>query len=135
MLYLTPTLANFFVETYKGTTATWEEVSPTFSTSLSSLPPLLVECGECEVLFDQIMNFCGKCIAEGVEVELHVYDDMVHVFQLFSFTGMKQCGDSLESMGAFCRRRQATLAVPSCVEEAAAAETEEDCVDKGHGVL
>jgi len=101
--YIPLPLAKFFAEAYRGS-ASWEAVSPACVTDLSRLPPLLIECGELEVLVDQIVKFAAKCIAAGIEVELNVRDDMVHVFQLFSFTDMPQCVQSFETIAKFCAR-------------------------------
>lgn len=101
--YLPPDLTDLFAKTYKGD-AEWEDVSPTYSTKLHLLPPLLVECGAYEVLMDQILKFCAKCLSADVNLEVNVREDMIHVFQLFTFTGMPQCLDSFKSIAAFCSK-------------------------------
>ena len=102
--YLPQDLALLFAEYYKGSnnSNSWEDVSPIHSNQLHCLPPLLIECGECEVLFDQIMKFAAKCISQNVQVNINAYHDMVHVFQMFAFSGMKQCQDSFNNMKLFC---------------------------------
>jgi monoterpene epsilon-lactone hydrolase len=72
-----------------------------FVENLHRLPPLLVEFGECEVLHDQIMQFCKKVEESGVNIEYNVREDMVHVFPIYSFTGMKQCSDAFEAIVNF----------------------------------
>lgn len=49
---------------------------------LAGLPPLLVQTGSAEILFDQIGRFSDKARAAGVDVELQVYPEMFHDFQL-----------------------------------------------------
>jgi hypothetical protein len=78
-------------------------VSPLlFSDSdLAALPALLIECGECEVLLDQIVAFADKCSGLGVSVALNVRADMVHVFPLLCFTGVPQIADTFTAITTF----------------------------------
>lgn len=99
--YIPMHLAKYFAENYRGS-ASWEDVSPACADNLSGLPPLLIECGECEVLVDQIVNFAAKCVAAGILVELNVREDMVHVFQMFCFTKLPQCVQSFKTISDFC---------------------------------
>ncbi len=59
------------------------EVSPLFA-DLKGLPPLLIHAGGLEVLRDQISQFATRAKSAGNEVEIHVYEDMVHVWHLYS---------------------------------------------------
>jgi epsilon-lactone hydrolase len=49
---------------------------------LEGLPPLLLQAGSAEILFDQIGRFAEKARAAGVDVELQVFPEMFHDFQL-----------------------------------------------------
>ncbi len=102
--YLPPDLAYLFAESYKGPTSTWEAVSPTLSKNLGVLPPCLVLYGECECLSEQIETFCAKCISAGVKLEKLVAVDMVHVYPLFTFSGLKQCEEAFDQMNEFISR-------------------------------
>ena len=101
--YLPQALAKYFASQYMGSLTNDALASPLYSQHLCALPRLHVEVGECEVLHDQILSFCEKVKASGVEVDIRVRADMVHVFCLFSFTGLKQCKDAFVSMGEFVR--------------------------------
>ncbi len=57
------------------------ELSPLFA-DLHGLPPLLVQAGALEVLLDQIRAFVERARAADVDVQLSVYDDMVHVWHI-----------------------------------------------------
>lgn len=62
------------------------DVSPLFA-DLKGLPPLLIQVGELEVLFDQISEFAAKAKSQNVETEFTIYKDMVHVWHMyFDFT-------------------------------------------------
>jgi len=59
------------------------EVSPLFA-DLKGLPPLLIHAGGLEVLRDQISEFAKRAKSAGNEVKIQVYEDMVHVWHLYS---------------------------------------------------
>ncbi|GAB5546181.1 MAG: alpha/beta hydrolase [Sandaracinaceae bacterium] len=58
-------------------------VSPLFA-DLEGLPPLLVQAGALETLRDDAISLSRRAREAGVDVELSVYDDMVHAFMLFA---------------------------------------------------
>jgi len=58
--------------------------SPLFGT-FDQLPPLLIQSGDAEVLRDEIMLLEHKARCAGVEVCHEMYEDAVHVFQMFPF--------------------------------------------------
>ncbi|KAG9314143.1 Alpha/Beta hydrolase protein [Chiua virens] len=60
--------------------------SPLFG-KFDGLPPLLIQCGEAEVLRDEIMLLSHKASLAGVHVLHEMYEDAVHVFQAFPFLG------------------------------------------------
>ena len=99
--YLPPDLALLFAESYRGKSSSWEEVSPTMSRNLGVLPPCLIMFGECECLSEQIEAFCSKCTAAGVVIDKVLAADMVHVYPLFSFSGMRQCEEAFEHIDRF----------------------------------
>ncbi|MEO2169168.1 MAG: alpha/beta hydrolase, partial [bacterium] len=49
----------------------------------TGLPPLLLQVGEAEILRDDSTRFAEKARQAGVEVELEVWPEMVHVWQAF----------------------------------------------------
>ncbi|KAG6380959.1 Alpha/Beta hydrolase protein [Boletus reticuloceps] len=58
--------------------------SPLFG-KFDGLPPLLIQCGEAEVLRDEIMLLAHKASLAGVHVQHEMYEDAIHVFQAFPF--------------------------------------------------
>ena len=50
---------------------------------LSGLPPLLIQVGSEEVLLDDSRKLAARCEAAGVEAELEVWDEMIHVWHWF----------------------------------------------------
>jgi hypothetical protein len=59
-------------------------VSPLFG-NFEGLPPLLVQSGDAEVLRDEITLLAHKATLSGVSVQHELYEDAVHVFQMFPF--------------------------------------------------
>ncbi|KAJ7597390.1 Alpha/Beta hydrolase protein [Mycena floridula] len=88
-LYLGENLEKYLTHPY---------VSPLFG-DFEGLPPLLVQSGDAEVLRDEITLLAHKASLAGVEVRHELYEDAVHVFQLYPF--LKAAGRSFMSMRDF----------------------------------
>ena len=50
---------------------------------LERVPPLLIQCGDCETILDDSVRLADRAAKAGVAVELEVYPSMIHVFQAF----------------------------------------------------
>lgn len=51
---------------------------------LRGLPPLLLQVGEAEILLDDATRVAERAKAAGVNVDLEVWDDMMHVWHVFA---------------------------------------------------
>ena len=69
---------------------------------LQGLPPMLLQVGTVELLFDEALTFAERARAAGVALELDVWEDMIHVFQLFAQL-LPQGGAAIEKICAFIR--------------------------------
>ncbi|KAJ7193352.1 Alpha/Beta hydrolase protein [Mycena pura] len=58
--------------------------SPLFG-DFTGLPPLLIQGGDAEVLRDEIALLAHKATLHGVEVRHELYEDAVHIFQVYPF--------------------------------------------------
>ncbi len=58
-------------------------ISPIYA-DLSTLPPLLIHVGSQEILLDDSLRLMSKAAGDNVAVELKVWQDMIHCFQLFA---------------------------------------------------
>ena len=56
-------------------------VSPLYA-ELAGLPPLLIQVGDRETVLADSTMLADKARAAGVEVELQIWDGMIHVFQM-----------------------------------------------------
>jgi epsilon-lactone hydrolase len=77
--------------------------SPLFA-ELGGLPPLQLFASTIETLRDDSVRVAEKARAAGVEVELELYPDMVHVWQFFAGQ-LPEADQALQQMGAFIDRR------------------------------
>lgn len=74
-------------------------VSPLFG-DLTGLPPLMLQVGEAEILYDDSVRFAEKAETAGVDVEIEVWPGLPHVFQMFA-PYLPQAGRALSSAGRF----------------------------------
>lgn len=76
-------------------------VSPLYA-DLSGLPPLLVHAGDRETVRDDATMLADRAQAAGVDVELKVWDGMIHVFQMFP--EVPQAQQAIAAIAAFLRK-------------------------------
>ena len=89
-------------ELYHGTTDPADPlVSPLFG-DLRGLPPMLIQVGDFEILLDDSTRLAERANAQGVDVDLEIYDDAFHVFQ--NLPGLPESADALASIGRFFDR-------------------------------
>lgn len=71
---------------------------------LRGLPPLLIHVGEAETLLDDSTRIAEKAKAAGVKVDLEVWPEMVHVWQLFAPI-LPEGQQAVEKIGKFIREQ------------------------------
>jgi acetyl esterase/lipase len=71
---------------------------------LRRLPPLLVQVGSAEALLDDSRRIVDRAHSAGVDVTFRVWEDMIHVWQLFAFM-VPQGSAAIDEIGAFIRER------------------------------
>jgi acetyl esterase/lipase len=77
-------------------------VSPLHA-DIKDLPPLLIQVGDRETVLDDSVMFADKARAAGVEVELQVWDGMIHVFQMFG-AELPEAHQAIASIAGFLNR-------------------------------
>ncbi|MEO7715353.1 MAG: alpha/beta hydrolase [Capsulimonas sp.] len=81
--------------------------SPLFG-GLTGLPPIRIHVGEDEILLDDSRRYAKRATAEGVEIELHIWEGMPHVFP--SNVGTFAASEiALDDIGAFLRQHLSSL--------------------------
>ncbi|MHC2464395.1 alpha/beta hydrolase [Bradyrhizobium embrapense] len=74
--------------------------SPLYA-DLTRLPPLLVQVGDRETVRDDSVDLAARARAAGCDVELQVWDGMIHVFQMFP--EIPHAREAIASLAAFLR--------------------------------
>ena len=77
-------------------------VSPLYA-DLRGLPPLLIQVGDRETVLDDSVMFADMARAAGVDVDLEVWDGMIHVFQMFS-AELPEAHQAIASIAGFLNR-------------------------------
>ena len=73
-----------FAGLYLADTDPREPLAAPLYGDLAGLPPLLIQVGTAETLMDDSLRLAERARAAGVETELEVADDMLHVWHLFA---------------------------------------------------
>ena len=74
--------------------------SPLYA-DLTGLPPLLVQVGDRETVRDDSVDLAARAKAAGADVELQVWEGMIHVFQMFP--EIPQTREAIASLAVFLR--------------------------------
>ena len=77
-------------------------VSPVFA-NVSGLPPMLIQVGDDEILLDDSTRLAEKLEAAGIDVEIEVWPDMWHVFQMF-VGKMPESRRAIDKIGAYINK-------------------------------
>ena len=73
---------------------------------LRGLPPLLIQVGTAEVLYDDATRLAARAREAGVPVTLEPWDDMIHVWHLFP-DELPEASRAIARIGAFAREHGA----------------------------
>lgn len=76
--------------------------SPLYA-DLEGLPPLLILVGTSEVLFDDSTRFAKKAKEAGVNCELEVWEEMVHIWPFFA-AELPEGRQAIHRMGSFIKK-------------------------------
>ena len=87
---------------YLGDTDATNPIASPHYADLHGLPPLLIHVGEREILRDDGVRLADHARSAGVEVDLHVWPVVPHVWQLAQF--VPEARRSLDLSAAFLRR-------------------------------
>jgi acetyl esterase/lipase len=76
--------------------------SPLYA-ELAGLPPMLIQVGDRETVLGDSVMFAEKARAAGIDVELQVWDGMIHVFQMFG-AELPEARRAIDSIAKFINR-------------------------------
>ena len=98
-----PKLALMAAAYLAGGDARRPTASPLFA-DLAGLPPMLLHVGTAEVLLDDSTRFAERARAAGVDLEIEVWDEMIHVWHAFGAL-LPEAREAVASIGAWLQRR------------------------------
>ena len=76
--------------------------SPLYA-DFNGLPPLCIQVGSAEILLDDATRFAKRAKEAGVEVQLDIWEDMIHVFQAFAVMAPEGI-DGIDKIGEFIKK-------------------------------
>jgi acetyl esterase/lipase len=81
-------------------------ISPLYG-DFSGFPPLLVQVGGREALYDDATRLVERAKQAGVDAELQTFPEQIHVFQIFGYR-LEAARTAISDLGDFIRKRVAT---------------------------
>lgn len=79
-----PDASNGAASAYLGGADPRNPLASPIHADLSGLPPMLIQVGGSEVLLDDSTRLAAKAEADGVDVTLEEWDEMIHVWHFFA---------------------------------------------------
>lgn len=70
---------------------------------LGDLPPILIQCSECEILRDDGRRYVNKAVAAGTDATLQVWDNVPHVWPIF-YPDLPEAEQAFDEIEAFFKR-------------------------------
>jgi monoterpene epsilon-lactone hydrolase len=87
---------------YLGDTDPCTPLASPLYADLTGLPPLLIQVGTAECLFDDAMRLADRARAAGVDVTLEPWDDMIHMWHMFAAI-LPEGQQAIDRIGEFIR--------------------------------
>ena len=98
--FISPKAGELFAKLYAGDNdLTNPLISPLYA-DLKGLPPLFIQVGTAEVLMDDSIRLAERAKTAGIEVELDVWEDMIHDFAMFAAV-VPESQQGIENIGKF----------------------------------
>lgn len=72
------------VETYLARADPRDPLASPMFADLEGLPPIFIQVGGDEILLDDSRRLAARASASGIEVELDIWPEMIHIWQLFA---------------------------------------------------
>ena len=89
---------------YLGNTDPRTPLASPLYADLTGLPPLLIQVGTAECLFDDAARLADRARAAGVDVILEPWDDMIHMWHMFAAM-LPEGQQAIDRIGEFIRQR------------------------------
>ncbi|MFX1269207.1 MAG: alpha/beta hydrolase, partial [Promethearchaeota archaeon] len=76
--------------------------SPLYA-DLKGLPPMYIQVGTAELVLDDSVRLAERAKEVGIDVELDVWEDMIHVFAAFA-AWAPESREAIEKIGNFIQK-------------------------------
>lgn len=96
-----------FAPVYLGDASPTNPLASPLYADLRGLPPLLVYVGSTEVLLDDAVRLVDRARAAGVEAELRIGEEMIHVWPIFISVGLPEARATIGEMAQFIQQQLA----------------------------
>jgi monoterpene epsilon-lactone hydrolase len=106
---ISPTELHGWASMYHGAGDLKAPLASPLYAELSGLPPIMLQVGTEEILLDDSLRYAERAKAAGADVTLDVWDEMIHVWQLFAFM-LPEAQQAIDRAGAFIKERVAVHA-------------------------
>ncbi|MBS3809850.1 MAG: alpha/beta hydrolase, partial [Desulfobacterales bacterium] len=100
---VTPEAIEFMIKSYLDGTDPKNPLASPLYADLSGLPPTFIQAGTAEVLLDDSTRIAQKLESEGVDTELDIWEDMIHVFATFADIA-PESKQAIEKIGNFIEK-------------------------------
>jgi phosphinothricin tripeptide acetyl hydrolase len=70
---------------------------------LHDFPPLLIQVGEDEILFDDAARICDAAVAAGVDTTCQPWAHGIHVWPVYISAGLPESAMAIEQLAAFLK--------------------------------
>lgn len=96
-------MLEFMAQLYMGDRDRRTPLASPLYADLRGLPPLLIQVGTAETLLDDSTRLAERAKSSGVNVELDIWEDMVHVWPIFAPV-LPEGQQAIERIGDFVRQ-------------------------------
>ncbi len=103
-----PDLLSVFANKYIGADSAKNPLISPLLGDLSDLPPVFIQVGGHEVILDDSTRLAKKLMKSGNDVEIEVWEGMMHVWQYFGGM-MPEANKAIKQIGRFVKRRSEAL--------------------------
>ena len=101
--FLTPKLIKITRDYYLEKKDYMNPLASPLYANLKGLPPLLIQVGTFEILFEDSKRLAERAKSMGVDVELDIWEDVIHVFQAFA-AFLPEGQQAIEKIGHFIQK-------------------------------
>jgi len=101
--YVTRALLESMATDYLGESDPADPRCSAVFADLSGLPPLLIQVGENEILYDDAVRIRDQALAAGVDVTFESWQHGMHVWPVYVDAGLPESAQAIEHVAAFFR--------------------------------